>query len=111
MAFRRFFSDLTPERRVALMVAIVLWIATNYWFEFGVFHLPSSQWPPLVAVVFAGIGALSTAVLVVEMVRGISSRLSSWSDERHFFWVGLVFAGLLAMQYTGIRIALSSHGV
>jgi uncharacterized membrane protein len=110
MAFRGFFSDLTPKRRVALMVAIVLWIATAYWFAFGVFQVPASQWPPYTAVVFAGFGALSTAVVVVEMVRGISSRLSSWSDERHFFWVGLVFAGLFAMQYTGIRIALSSYG-
>ena len=111
MAFRGFFADLTPERRVALMVAIVLWIATNYWFVFGIFRVPSSQWPPHMAVVFAGIDALSTAVVVVEMVRGISSRLSSWSDEKHFFWVGLVLAGLLAIQYTGIRIALSSPGV
>jgi hypothetical protein len=110
MAFRGFFSDLTPKRRVALMVAIVLWIATAYWFVFGVFRVPASQLPLYTAVVFAGFGALSTAVVVVEMVRGISSRYSSWSDERHFLWVALVFAGLFAMQYTGLRIALSSNG-
>ena len=110
MSLDRFFPHLTPKRKVALAGAIVLWVASGGAFLLAVTQVSPALWPPYAVVVVVAVGALSAAVVIIEMIRGVSSRLAGWSDERHFIWVGLTFAALFVIQYTGIRVALSTHG-
>jgi hypothetical protein len=95
-----------------MAIAIVLWVPSAAWILFAMSRVPTALalWPPYAVLVLVAGGALSTAVVVLEMIRGISLRLAGWSDERHFIWVGVTFVLLFIIQYTGVRVALSAHG-
>jgi len=94
-----------------MAMAIVLWVPSAALILFAMSRVQPALalWPPHAVLALVAVGALSNAIVILEMIRGISPRLAGWSDERHFIWVGVTFVVLFIIQYTGIRVALSAH--
>ena len=95
-----------------MAIGIALWVPSTVLILFAMTRVPPALalWPPHGVLALVAVGVLSNAIVILEMIRGISPRLADWSDERHFMWVGVTFVVLFIIQYTGIRVALSAHG-
>ena len=103
------WSQLSSRRKVALLAGFPLWFVAVTWSLWLLLQpVPGPMPPPVHIALFVAAGAGGTAIVVIEMVRSVVPRYGSWSDKLHFRLVGLLFAVLFAMQYTGIRIALES---
>jgi len=99
---------LSHRRKLALASAMVWLVAFAVWFLPEALHTSPQSWSPVAGLLCVAWGALSPAIVVLEIVRGTVPVTSSWNDERHFRIVMLTFGVLLAVQFTGVLVALSS---
>ena len=102
------FRQLSTRRKAALWFAGFSFVV----FVAGVLpqamRTPPQTWPPVAVLLCVAWGALSTAIVMIEMVRSAIVATAGWTDEKHFRIVMLAFSILLVVQFTGVLIALSS---
>ena len=107
---RSTFTSLSPTQRAVLTLALICWAVSFVW---AILFLSRFVWPPdwptIAAVLAVACGAFGTAAVTIEIARSISTRIASWSERRQFTWVGILFLVLFTIQYTGVRIAMSSY--
>ena len=111
MGLRSLLGHLGPSRRRALLVAVpagavcgLLLLLTP---QDALVGLRTS--PLLFGAVC--LAALANALVFVELLRYFVPQFSGWSESRHFRWVGVAFLLLCAVQYAGVRVALSVHAL
>jgi len=95
---------------MAMVFAAVWFVVFSAVLSPAAIHTSPDLWPIAVVLVGVGLSAFATSAVAVELVRSVASGLSSWSDERHFRVVFLVFAVLLAVQLLGVLTAMRAHG-
>jgi hypothetical protein len=83
-------------------------VAFVVWFLPEALRTPPQSWSPVTVLVCVALGAFSTAIVVLEIVRGAVPATSVWNDEKHFRVVMFAFGCLLVVQFTGVLLALSS---
>ncbi|MCR4301220.1 MAG: hypothetical protein NUV51_06380 [Sulfuricaulis sp.] len=99
----RFFRQLTPRRKGALVLAVV-W-AVVFLFFLGPAAMRSSpvSWTPVAVLFGIFFGSFASAVVSVELLRGVVPSWQYISDEKHFNWVMVLFVVLLALAAVGYR--------
>jgi len=102
------FRQLSQRRKVALAFAALYFVVFAAWFLPEALRTPPQSWSPVAVLLCVGLGALSNAIVVIEMVRSMMTTTSNWTDERHFRFVMLSFGMFLVVQLTGALIGLSS---
>ena len=110
MSRPHFLSQLTPNRKLALGVAVVSWCAWAIWTMFRGMRVDPPLWTSLETVLFTLWGGLATSVVIVEMVRFVAPRFSNWRDRQHFLCVAGVFVVLATLQLVGLRMMVKSYG-
>jgi tetratricopeptide (TPR) repeat protein len=116
-AFIEVVRNATPARRwafgLAVLARLTLLVATGQWMWMA-YAVPLSD--PHLVLVCAG-QALISATIVVELLRVVVRRMSSWSDRAHFKAIGLLAAALSILTvalapraYYSLGIRLSSAG-
>jgi hypothetical protein len=108
--FSTVLRNLTPRRRIAIVFAAVWFVVFAAIVFPAAVHTSPDLWPIAVVLVGVALSAFATSAAAVELVRSVASGLSSWSDERHFRVVFLVFAVLLVVQLLGVLTATRAHG-
>ena len=106
MSYRAWFNGLSPFRRLAFWAACVLWVIWASWLRFAFSNAAIALWSHAEVVAFVLVGAIASAVVILEMVRIFLRR--QWSDARHFSVLGLLGAALFGLQYTGVRLMMQS---
>ena len=110
MSRPQFLSQLTPNRKLALWVAVVSWCAWAIWTMFRGMRIEPPLWTSLETVSVTLAGGLATSVAIVEMVRFVVPRFADWRDGQHFLCVAGVFVVLATLQLIGLRIMVNSYG-
>jgi hypothetical protein len=109
MSRPQFLSQLTPNRKLALWIAVVCWCAWAAWTIFRGIRIDPSLWPPLETALVTLGGGLASSVVIVEMVRFVVPRFANWRDGQHFLCVAGVFAVLGTLQLIGLHMVMKSH--
>jgi hypothetical protein len=109
MSRPQFLSQLTPNRKLALWIAVVCWCAWAAWTIFRGARIDPPLWPPIETVLVTLGGGLASSVVIVEMVRFVVPRFASWRDGQHFLCVAGVFAVLGTLQLIGLHMVMKSH--
>ena len=107
MSFPTGFRHLSDRRKLALALALMWLVAFVVWFLPKALRTPPQSWSPVTVLVCVALGAFSTAIVVLEIVRGAVPTTSRWNDEKHFRVVVFAFGILLVVQFTGVLLALS----
>jgi ABC-type arginine/histidine transport system permease subunit len=105
-----FLSTLTPNRKLALRVAVVTWCAWAFWTMFRGTRIDPLLWTSLETVLFTLGGGLASSVAIVELVRFAVPRFADWRDRQHFVCVAGVFVVLAALQLIALRMMVKSYG-
>ena len=105
------FAELTPTRKIALVVAGALWLAWLAWLVQWIVRTPPAQWSVTLTIIMTTLGALSFAAVLVELLRPFFPTTVDWTDRRHFLCVAIVFAVFAVVQNSGVLLAMSAHGV
>jgi hypothetical protein len=111
MLARNYFADLTAKRKTALVVAGLLALVWLAWIIFAIARTPPAQWSAKLAIVIVTLGALSSAIVFVELFRPFFRVMTGWADREHFRCVAIVFALLAVVQNGGVLLTMSTHGV
>ena len=109
MSRPQFLSQLTPNRKLALWVAVVCWCAWAVWTIFRGIGVDPQLWPLLETVLVTLGGGLASSVVIVEMVRFVVPRFANWRDGQHFLYVAGVFVVLASLQFIGLRMVVKSY--
>lgn len=67
------------------------------------------RWSAAETAIFVGLNAFGCATIIGETIPIVVPRTAAWSNAKHFTIVGVIFAGLFALQYSGVRMAIGSH--
>jgi len=67
------------------------------------------HWTPVETALIATLGALGSAIFLVEFLRTVWHPAAVWSDSRHFLVAGLFFVGLFLLQYIGFRAVIEAQ--
>jgi len=110
MSRPQFLSQLTPNRKLALWIAVGCWCAWAVWTIFRGTRVDPPLWPPLETVLVTLGGGLASSVVIVEMVRWVEPRFANWRDGQHFWCVAGVFAVLAIVQLIGLQMVVRSYG-
>ena len=102
------FRQLSQRRKAALAFAALCFVVFVAWFLPEALRTPPQSWSPVAVLLCVGLGALSNAIVIIEMVRVTVTTTSDWTEERHFRFVMLAFGILLVVQLSGVLIGLSS---
>lgn len=108
-------NDPSPRYRVRgirLLVLVLGGIALFFglWALLNNFHAGSvPNWTPLQTAVVVGLSAFGCATIFGEAIPLFWPKTAAWSHPKHFTVVGVIFAGLFALQYLGVRMAIESH--
>ena len=104
-------TALSRKRKTALVAAVVLGLSCWTWFTFAIARTPPAQWSVPLAVAVVTLGALSSAIILVELVRPFFRTTAVWADREHFRCVAATFGVLAVVQNAGVLVAMSAHGV
>lgn len=96
------------RRRFALVAAVAALGASAWWFT-RLFQQPPAQWSGSALLGSTLLSAVGNAILWMEIVRMLSSRLSRWSDPIHFNWVGILGFAVFVVQYIGLRLVMGAY--
>ena len=107
MSYRAWLDGASPLRRLAFWTACVTWVIWVAWFRFAFAEAAIVRWSQLAVVAFVSVGAIASAVVILEMVRLFLQR--QWLDARHFTVLGALAAFLFAVQYLGVRLMLEAY--
>ena len=102
------FRLLSPRRKVALGFAALYFVVFVTWVLPNALRTPPQSWSPIAVLLCVGLGAFSTAIVVLEMVRSTVQRTAGWTDEKHFWLVMLAFGAFFVVQLTGVLLGQSS---
>ena len=111
MSTPSYFAALSTKRKAALALAIVLGLFSWAWVTFAIMRTDPARWSVPLAVVVVTLGALSSAIILVELVRPFFRAAAAWADREHFRLVAILFAVLAVVQNVGVLVAMSAHGV
>lgn len=105
-----FFSQLTPRRKTAFIFAAA-WV-----FVFFFLMLPAATritpplWPPWAVVCVLFLSPLSSAVVLVELLRNVVPSWGTLDDARHFNRVIVFFLIFFGISVLGYRLMLGGYG-
>ena len=105
-------SPIIRVRGIRLFVLILggialffgLWTLLN---NFRGGYIP--DWTPLQTALVTGVNAFGCATIIGEGIPTFWPKAEAGSHAKHFTRVGFIFAGLYALQYFGVRMAIESH--
>ena len=98
---------ISRRRKEALVGAVVAWGASAWWFS-RLLEQPPAQWNGSTLLAAALLSAIGSAVIWMEVLRAMVSRMARWSDPIHFNWTGVLAFALFVVQYIGLRLMMSS---
>ena len=107
MSYRAWLDGLSPLRRLAFWAACVSWVIWVAWFRFAFSEAAIVRWSQVAVAAFVLVGAVASAVVILEMLRLFLQR--QWPDARHFTFLGALTALLFGVQYTGVRLMLQAY--
>jgi len=102
------FRQLSQRRKVVLAFAALWFVAFVAWFLPYALRQPPQSWSPAAVLLCVGWCALSTAIVVIEMIRGALPATSAWTDEKHFRMVMFTSGVFFVIQVAGVLLVLSS---
>ncbi len=105
----RFFKQLSPRRKAALVFAAVWVVLFLFFLAPAAIRSSPVSWPPVAVLFGIFLGPFASAIASVELLRGVVPSWENIPEEKHFNWVMVLFVVFLALAAVGYRLMYEAY--